>query len=124
VVVLLFAAIALVLAIVGTYGMVSYSVAQRSAELGIRAALGANPTQLFGLIIRQGLIFVLAGLAGGLLLAEGLGSLLNGFLFGLTARSPVVAAGVATVVLLVSSIACVWPARRVFGLEPMAVLRE
>jgi predicted permease len=121
--VILFGAIGLVLAIVGIYGMISFSIAQRSRELGIRAALGATPGRLFVFVTRQGMMFIFAGLLGGFIASESVASLLNSFLFGLTARNPLIVGGVLLVVFVVSLMACLWPARRVFSVQPMTVLR-
>ncbi|MDX1647098.1 MAG: ABC transporter permease [Longimicrobiales bacterium] len=119
-----FALLALVLAVVGLYGLVSYSAAQRVREIGIRIALGAEPASLVRLILRRGLGIALAGIALGLLVASGLGSALGGLLFGVTERDPV-AMGTAAMVLLAAAGLAAWiPARRASSVDAAVSLRD
>ena len=121
--VVLFAGIALVLASLGIYGVVSYSVEQRRGEMGIRMALGATAPGLRSLVLRQGLAPVLAGLAGGVAGAVAVGRMLQGLLFGVRATDPVTLAGVALVLFAVAAAACYVPARRVTRGDPLSALR-
>jgi len=121
--VLVFAGVALVLASLGIYGVVSYSVAQRRGEMGIRMALGATAAGLQLMVIRQGLAPVLAGLAGGIAGALAVGRILRGLLFEVTPADPLTLASVAVVLLGVAAIACYIPAFRVTRADPLAALR-
>lgn len=119
----LFAALALTLAMVGIYGVISYSVAQRTKEIGIRMALGAERSNVLGLIVGQGMIPVWAGLAAGLFIAIGLNRTLSGVLYGISATDPLTFAVVSLVLIIVSLIACVAPARRAIRVDPLVALR-
>jgi predicted permease len=121
--VLLFAAIALGLASLGIYGVVSYSVAQRRGELGIRMALGATGSDLRGLVLRQGLAPVVIGLAAGLAGALALGRVLSGLLFGVSSTDPLTMSVVAAVLLIVAAAACYVPALRATRSDPLVALR-
>jgi len=121
--VLLFAAIALGLASLGIYGVVSYSVAQRRGELGIRMALGATGPDLRALVLRQGLAPVVIGLAAGLAGALALGRVLSGLLFGISSTDPLTVAVVAAVLLAVGAAACYLPALRATRSDPLVALR-
>ena len=121
--VLLFAGIALALACLGIYGVVSYSVAQRKNEMGIRLALGATGSNLSGLILRQGLTPVVIGLAAGILGALAIGRILSGLLFGISFADPVTMTTVASVLLAVGAAACYFPARLATRTDPLAALR-
>ena len=121
--VLVFAGVALVLASLGIYGVVSYSVAQRRGEMGIRMALGATAAGLQLMVIRQGLAPVLAGLAGGIAGALAVGRILRGLLFEVTPADPLTVASVAVVLLGVAAVACYIPAFRVTRADPLAALR-
>jgi ABC-type antimicrobial peptide transport system permease subunit len=121
--VLLFAAIALGLASLGIYGVVSYSVAQRRGELGIRMALGATGSDLRGLVLRQGLAPVVIGLAAGLAGALALGRVLSGLLFGVSSTDPLTMSVVAAVLLSVGAAACYVPALRATQSDPLVALR-
>jgi putative ABC transport system permease protein len=121
--VLLFAASALLVASLGIYGVVSYSVAHRRNELGIRMALGAQRSQLLGLVIRQGMTPVIFGLTGGIVVAFLLGQAIRGLLFGIQPADPKTVAGVALLLLVVGLLACLIPARRAARMDAIAALR-
>jgi predicted permease len=123
VMVLLFAAIALCLASLGIYGVVSHTVAQRRNEMGIRMALGATGDDLKALVMRQGLAPVMFGLAVGLSGAVAAGRLLNSLLFGVTATDPVTLGAVAALLSSVAAAACYIPAARATRTDPLTVLR-
>ena len=118
-----FAVIALVLAAVGVYGVVSYAVAQRTREIGVRMALGAQRSVVLRLVVAQGvrltLMGILLGLAGSLAGAR----LLEGLLFGVGARDPATFVGVPVLLFLVSAVACYVPARRAASVDPAIALR-
>jgi putative ABC transport system permease protein len=113
----------LLLATIGIYGVVAYSVAQRTHEVGIRMALGANPQNILGLILRQGmapaLIGILIGLAGSFALTR----LIEGQLYGVKPTDPLTLAAVSALLCLVTAAACVIPARRAMRVDPMVALR-
>jgi ABC-type antimicrobial peptide transport system permease subunit len=118
-----FSASALLVASLGIYGIVSYSVARRRNEIGIRMALGARRSQLLGLVIRQGMTPVVIGLAAGIGVALFLGQAIRGLLFGVRPADPLTIAGVAVVLLIVGALACFIPARRAAGRDAIAALR-
>jgi putative ABC transport system permease protein len=119
----LFAGLGLLLASVGIYGVVSYSVAQRTHELGIRIALGARSANVIRLILRHGLALALTGVALGAGVSFGLTRLLKGFLFGVSATDPLTFIAVALLLTLVALAACWIPARRATKVDPMIALR-
>ena len=119
----LFAAAALALAAFGLYGVVSYSVTRRRAEMGIRMALGAGKGTLLGMILRQGLAPVAVGLAAGAAGAVVLGRFIASLLFQVSPRDPVPFVAAVTVLLAVSVAACIVPARRAAGMNPIQALR-
>ncbi|HXB72336.1 MAG TPA: ABC transporter permease [Candidatus Acidoferrales bacterium] len=121
--VFLFAAAALALAAFGTYGVLSYAVTRRTAEMGIRMALGASQGGVLRMVVRQGMMPVLAGLAVGLTAALGIGRYLESLLFHVSPRDPVAFGVSGTVLLLVSAAACLIPARRATRVNPMDALR-
>jgi putative ABC transport system permease protein len=118
-----FAGIAVLLSALGIYGVISYSVAQRTHEIGIRAALGASAGQLLGLVLRNGMWMTGVGLAVGLAGALGLSRLLAALLFGVGARDPITIAAVAGILAFVALLACYIPARRAMKVDPMIALR-
>jgi putative ABC transport system permease protein len=118
-----FAVAALVLAAVGLYGLISYSVTQRVPEIGIRLALGATPSQVGTHVVRQGLWLALIGVALGVAGAVAATQLLKGLLFGVSATDPVVYSALATLLLATAALACYIPARRAMRIDPMTALR-
>jgi predicted permease len=120
----LFGALALVLAVVGLYGVIAYAVTQRTREIGIRVALGAAREDVAWLVIRQGLSLAGVGLAVGLLLAAGAGRLLSSQLVGVSAVDPVSFVGTAVGLLIVCGAAAAIPARRAATLDPLVALRR
>jgi putative ABC transport system permease protein len=118
-----FASVALVLTIVGLYGVMSYSVVQRTNEIGIRMALGAQTRDVLRLIVGQGIKLVLLGLAIGLLGSLALTRLMGGLLFGVGTKDPLTFAAVAGVLACVALIACYVPARRAARVDPLTALR-
>jgi putative ABC transport system permease protein len=122
-----FAGLALLLAAVGIYGMISYSVTQRVQEIGIRMALGADRRDVLGLFIGRQMRLVLAGIAlgavGALILTRMLSSLSH-LLYGVGSSDPLTFAIVSLVLIGVSALACYIPARRAVGVDPMVALRH
>jgi putative ABC transport system permease protein len=118
------AAIALVLGAVGLYGVISYIVSQRTAEIGVRMALGAQPRDVRSMVLRQGLGVVLVGIVVGVVLAAGATRVLASLLFEVSARDPATFATVTAVLLAVSVVAIYLPARRAAGIDPIRALRE
>lgn len=119
-----FAALATVLAAVGIYGVVSYSVAQRSHEMGVRLALGAQPGHLFQLVVGQSFWLTAAGIGIGLVVSVALTRLLRTFLFQVSPTDPSTYASVAVLLAAVTLAACYWPARRASRVAPMVALRH
>ena len=119
----IFAGVALVLTIVGLYGVMSYSVAQRTNEIGIRLALGAQSRDVLLMVVRQGSILILVGLVFGLAGAYALTRLIASLLFGVTTKDPLTFVAVAVVLAVVALLACYIPALRATKVDPMEALR-
>jgi putative ABC transport system permease protein len=119
-----FAAVALLLAMVGVYGLLSYTVVQRTPELGIRLALGGQPGDIRLLILREGLRLVLAGVLFGVPAAVALAHALRTLLFGVAATDAVTLLGAVAMLVVVASIAAYVPARRATRVDPMTALRS
>jgi putative ABC transport system permease protein len=119
----IFSGIALVLASIGIYGVLAYAVAQRTHELGVRAALGASRSTLLKLVIVRGLILALIGLVIGLGGALGLMQYISSILYNVPPRDPVTMAWVAAVLAVVALLACYIPARRATKVDPLVALR-
>jgi putative ABC transport system permease protein len=118
-----FASLAILVAAVGLYGTVSYAVAQRTRELGIRIALGDRPARMGGVIVRQGMMLVLGGVAIGMMGALGAGRLIAGLLYDVPAHDPGTLAAVALVLFGAGLVAIVIPARRASRVDPIVALR-
>jgi predicted permease len=118
------AGLALLLATIGTYGVLSHMVTERRREIGIRMALGADQGRVVGLVMRQGLLVTAAGLAGGLAGAGALSRLIGSLLFGVQPTDPVTFAAVVATIGLVAALACWLPAWRASRVDPTVVLRD
>jgi predicted lysophospholipase L1 biosynthesis ABC-type transport system permease subunit len=119
-----FAAVALLLAAIGIYGVIAYAVQQRSREIGIRIALGATRDRVVGMVIRQGLLLTLIGTAVGLAGAAALTRFLRGLLFAVSATDPVTFIVVPAVLVVVALLACAIPARRAVAVDPATAIRS
>jgi putative ABC transport system permease protein len=120
----LFASIGLILAIVGVYGVVSYTVAQSSTDIGIRMAIGARGNDVVRLFVNEGLILTAIGLALGAIGAYALTRVMAGLLFGVTATDASTFAAMALVIGVVGFLACYVPARRAARVDPLTALRR
>jgi putative ABC transport system permease protein len=119
-----FAAIAVLLAGVGLYGVLSTMVRQRTSEIGVRMALGAGPGRIFNLVIGHGLRLSAAGIALGILAALGLTRVMSTMLVGVKASDPLTYGAMALLFFALTAVACWMPGRRAAGLDPLVALRD
>jgi len=119
----IFAAIALFLAALGLFGVISYSVAQRTREIGVRMALGARPAGIYGMILRNGLRLILAGLAIGLVAGFGLARMIESQLFQVRAFDPITVVATVLTLVAVTLAASLYPAMRAARVDPISALR-
>ena len=118
-----FGVLALFIAAIGVYGVISYSVAQRTQEIGVRVALGALRRDVLGLVVWHGMRTALIGIGVGLAGAYGLTRLMANLLFDVSATDPLTFFGIALLLMLVAVAACVVPARRAMSIDPMVALK-
>src|ERR1700704_3156007 len=119
----LFGALALILASIGIYGVLAYSVAQRTSEIGLRMALGAQPRQVLGLVLKQGMLLALIGAGVGVLVALPVARMASGLLYGVSATDTLTYAGITLLLMGVALLACYLPARRATRIDPLVALR-
>jgi putative ABC transport system permease protein len=118
-----FGVMAAFLAALGLYGVISHSISQRTHEIGIRMALGAQPAQVLRMVMREGMLLTATGIAGGILAAAALARLLGSLLFEIKASDPATFVAVAALLAIVSLAACYIPARRAMKVDPIVALR-
>jgi len=119
----LFAGLATLLSAVGIFGVMNYSVALRTREIGLRLAIGAQPRQVLLLILKQGFWLTIVGVVLGLVASFGLTRLLSGLLFGVSAVDLTTFATISLLLVFVSLLACYLPARRAMRIDPLSALR-
>jgi ABC-type antimicrobial peptide transport system permease subunit len=120
----IFAAVALTLAATGIYSVISYSVTQRTQEIGIRMALGAQSGDVIRLVIKQGMMLTLAGIAAGALGAIAAARVISGLLYGVTATDPPTFVAISLLLTMVALLACYLPARRAARVDPLGALKH
>jgi putative ABC transport system permease protein len=118
-----FAAVALLLAAVGIYGVISFVVGERTHEIGVRMALGAQYSDVMSLVLGEGLRMAVVGVVAGIGAASGLTRLMANQLFGVRAQDPLTFGVIAMGLLIIALVACYLPARRAMRVDPMAALR-
>jgi ABC-type antimicrobial peptide transport system permease subunit len=119
-----FGALALLLATIGLYGVISYNVARRRNEIGIRMALGAEQSRVLRMVLGEVAVLIFCGLAVGLAVTLGTTRFVSSFLYGLRPNDPITIASAAAVLAIVAVVAGYFPARRASRLDPMTALRE
>jgi predicted permease len=119
----LFGALALILASIGIYGVLAYSVAQRTSEIGLRMALGAQPRQVLGLVLKQGMLLAIIGAVVGIIVALPVARMAGNLLYGVSATDPLTYAGITLLLMAVALLACYLPARRATRIDPLIALR-
>jgi putative ABC transport system permease protein len=119
----IFGGIALILAIVGVYGVLSYSVSQQTREIGIRMAMGAQTNSVLHLVVKQGMRLAIVGLVSGLVIAFVAMRVMSSLLFGVSAHDPLIFAGVTLILATAAVLACYIPARRAAHVDPLVALR-
>jgi predicted permease len=119
-----FAILALLLAAIGIYGVISYAVSQRTREIGVRMALGATPSGMLALILRESLQLILFGIAIGVAAALGLTRMLASMLYGVSSTDPLIFLSVTALLVVIALAACLIPARRAMRIDPMVALRH
>ena len=120
----IFAVIALVVSAVGLYTVTAYSVAERTTEIGVRMAMGAQPSQVLWLVLRRAIGQLAIALPIGIAGALGVGQLLQGFLVRTSGRDPLIVASIGAIMVVISLAACLGPARRATALDPLTALRD
>jgi ABC-type antimicrobial peptide transport system permease subunit len=115
--------VGLTLALVGTYGALAFMVGQRTQEIGIRIALGANSMQVIGLVVRQGLQLTIGAGVAGVALGAAMGRLLRGFLFDVSPTEPFIVMAVIVILMLASVLTCAIPARKATAIDPILALK-
>lgn len=120
----LFAGLAVLLAAIGLYGLMAYSVSRRTHEIGMRLSLGAAPGRILRMVVGQGLRLILVGCVVGLIAALALTRLLEGLLFGVSATDPATFAAIAALLVVIATLACYLPARRATRVDPLVALRS
>jgi ABC-type antimicrobial peptide transport system permease subunit len=119
-----FAALALLLASIGLYGVIAYHVSQRTQEIGIRMALGAQSANVAWLVLREGIMLTAIGITAGLIGSFALTRVLRQWLFEITPTDPATFAGITLLLVIVASLACWLPIRRAAEIDPMEALRH
>jgi ABC-type antimicrobial peptide transport system permease subunit len=120
----LFAILALGLSAIGIYGMLAYSVVQRTFEIGVRMALGAHSPRVFAMVIKEGTALVAVGMIVGLVVALAATRLVSSILFNVTTTDPLTFVGVSVILLLTAFFACLLPTRRATRVDPLIALRS